>query len=503
MPEVPEPILSSSLQGNVLAPFNKSYQRLIGLRFGGVVQAKQWLASTVDDVAMHEAVAYFNRAFSLLNAGRKVESDALTAVWRHLSFSYEGLSLLTPDVAGFERAFVQGLYGRAVSELDDPAGADGVHPDGWVVGSKPDNTPHVLVIVAADCADDAVTEGDVIVSSAKKAALTVVYDELGADLEKFDPALKGHEHFGFKDGISQPAIRGRLADGSYFTSRPAGQNNLNLPEFALPGQPLVWPGAFVFGYPMQDPSLLRGSKPAQPLTPSWIADGSYLVFRRLSQRVKAFRDFVATTSTRLAANPVYAGITPARAGALIVGRWASGAPVEVTPIVDDPTMAADNQRNNDFNYLLHPNIDDDGHMCPVFAHVRKVNPRDEPTDKGGQTDTLTRRILRRGIPFGKPLPPGAAADDGVDRGLLFLAYMTSIEQQFELLVSDWMNRGDRPSPQGSGFDLLVGQNGSKPRTRTAEFSSTVISAMNDFIVATGGGYFFSPSIDAIRTKLSV
>ena len=36
------------------------------------------------------------------------------------------------------------------------------------------------------------------------------YKEVGHDLSYYgNEHLRGHEHFGFKDGISQPAVRGR------------------------------------------------------------------------------------------------------------------------------------------------------------------------------------------------------------------------------------------------------------------------------------------------------
>ena len=44
-----------------------------------------------------------------------------------------------------------------------------------------------------------------------------------------------------------------------------------------------------------------------------------------------------------------------------------------------------------------------GRVCPHFAHIRKVNPRDSVTDLGKTGDTLLRMLLRRGITFGPPL----------------------------------------------------------------------------------------------------
>ena len=54
-----------------------------------------------------------------------------------------------------------------------------------------------------------------------------------------------------------------------------------------------------------------------------------------------------------------------------------------------------------------------------------------------ESEVQTHRLLRRGIPYGEPSlsSPTAPVPDteDADRGLLFLAYQTSIENQFEFL----------------------------------------------------------------------
>ena len=47
-----------------------------------------------------------------------------------------------------------------------------------------------------------------------------------------------------------------------------------------------------------------------------------------------------------------------------------------------------------------------GVQCPAWAHIRKVNPRDLGTDQGGEAETLSFQMLRRGIPFGPPYDRG-------------------------------------------------------------------------------------------------
>src|SRR4051794_17606410 len=60
----------------------------------------------------------------------------------------------------------------------------------------------------------------------------------------------------------------------------------------------------------------------------------------------------------------------------------------------------------------------------------KMNPRN---DRVFGSDR--RRIIRRGVPFGLPYDPAAppADDEATRRGLLFIAYMASLEEQFEFL----------------------------------------------------------------------
>ena len=47
------------------------------------------------------------------------------------------------------------------------------------------------------------------------------------------------------------------------------------------------------------------------------------------------------------------GVSSDLLGARIVGRWKSGAPVDLSPLQDDTTLAADPNRNNNFTFA-HP-----------------------------------------------------------------------------------------------------------------------------------------------------
>lgn len=330
--------------------------------------------------------------------------------------------------------------------------------------------------------------------------ITVVYDEHGETRPQ-----RGHEHFGFLDGVSQPGIRG-------LTKR---QNPLDK-EQGLPGQDLIHPGEFVFGYPGQVPPKAGsgitketiGDVVAPPL--SWMLNGSYMVFRRLEQKVLSFRDFVETEAASLEMD---AGIIAAR----MVGRWPSGAPLMLSPLQDDPALGADTMANNAFEFEADPFQ----RRCPYAAHIRKTYPRDDLNDagppdlagEGGEASVQTRRLRRAGIPFG----PEVSDDDNIgseqSRGLMFVCYQTSIVEQFEFVQSSWANApgfvfgkvrpGAGGGPVTPGHDPIIGQAGGArqmdeaiPNYPTGNARSSM-TLPDQFVASTAAAYFFMPSLAAL------
>jgi deferrochelatase/peroxidase EfeB len=92
--------------------------------------------------------------------------------------------------------------------------------------------------------------------------------------------------------------------------------------------------------------------------------------------------------------------------------------------------------------------------------------------------------------------------------LVFLCYQSSISEQFEVLQKRWANRTNSPA-LGGGHDHIIGQNGEpgQSRGRNTEIFVTQTQKESlllpaDFVTPTGGGYFFSPSITAIRDFLA-
>ena len=131
------------------------------------------------------------------------------------------------------------------------------------------------------------------------------------------------------------------------------------------------------------------------------------------------------------------GLPPAQGaellGARLVGRWKSGAPIDLTPIVDDPALGADPQRNDNFSFdRTSPDDQTTQDRCPFAAHVRKTNPRADLKAFGGAE---IRRIIRSGIAFGPEVSPSEAASGKTsqDRGLLFVSYQSNIENGFQFI----------------------------------------------------------------------
>lgn len=264
-------------------------------------------------------------------------------------------------------------------------------------------------------------------------------------------------------------------------------------------------------------------------------NGSFLVFRRLRQDVYAFRHFLRQETERLRTIPGFADLTEESLAAKIVGRHPKGTALMRNPRQDDLDPMGDRLSVNHFGFSSAvPDVDvcadpfvaveslvaeenesemrtvmgvpPDllGSLCPRFAHVRKVNPRDRTTDQGGSSKTLAFQMLRRGVTWGKHYPSSTEeqdADDG-NRGLLFLSYQTSIENQFEILNNRWMNR--EIGPESGGHDLLVGQSNSgvnntrNCQLRSSQGSVAEIGTLSNWVVPAGGGYFFVPSINALQ-----
>lgn len=492
VPNEQEPVLDiNDIQGNILVGFNKNFQSFLFLKILEPQGVKSWVRSLRPSIATVEEVLMFKRLYQKIRERRGPHTGTVQSTWLNIAFSYAGLRKLIKGSEEFsDVAFREGMHNRSVF-LGDPSedNSDG-NCNNWLIGS-PISIPDIVVIIASD-EKNKLAHKMAEVEASLDSSLRLMFKQQG---EAPPPPWTGYEPFGFRDGISQPGIRGCLSNNpnDFLTLR----ENPNNPNQGKPGQDLIWPGEFVFGYPKQDPTDLLKAGPIAEAGPPWARNGSFLVFRRLRQDVEVFRSFarliVAEISKR---EPAFAAVTPEEVGAKLMGRWQSGTPLILSPKTDNTAIAEDEGINNNFGFKQ----DALGLICPHAAHIRKVYPRDD-LDTQGTAAVQTHRLLRRGIPFGEPYPtPG-------ERGLLFLAYQTSFERQFEFITRSWMNN-PKFRDTNAGYDPIVGQNNvGENRARTfalpVQRSDGIIERIsidlpNDWVIPTGGGYFFAPSISALK-----
>jgi|SRR5215831_259544 len=589
-------LAADQIQGNILAGFNKDYQTFLFLRIvddsAEKTDVKRWLKSQIPFIATTEEVLAFNRLFKAVRY-RSKRGGAVKATWVNIAFSYHALTLLAKDADKFEdKSFKAGMAAQSregiLGDPSDAADAEG-SPRNWDFGGREDNEADIVLIVASDDPSDLAAEVTRIENSIYQgttinqerpspSGVLVIYKQQAAVLTG---PLRGHEHFGFLDGVSQPGIRGLLSNDprDVLTLR---QNPNERNEQGKPGQDLLWPGEFVFGYFGQKgdgKDITKHTEMRVQAGPTWADNGSFLVIRRLRQDVFAFHTFLRDIARQLKVPAPKGSSAAMLVGSKLVGRWPSGAPVERTPDDDNPAMADVDCANNNFEFQggmdplpersgipenrfdctddnptpppdLFPPAQPDiqGGKCPFSGHIRKAYPRDDrsldPEQKfPNEVDTQTHRLLRRGIPFGTQSgsTPEAPVADYIDRGLMFVAYQTSIERQFEFVTQRFINNPDFKEPcgpaatdpptalpsvegQGGGHDPIIGQNNQDP-DRIREFTITIpdpadptdpakanayrVSTKDaetgkgiEWVIPTGGGYFFAPSIDALENHLS-
>jgi deferrochelatase/peroxidase EfeB len=256
--------------------------------------------------------------------------------------------------------------------------------------------------------------------------------------------IRGELHFGYRDGISHPDVR--------WSDDPGSPGSIDYRNFLL-------------GYSTpQIPSSPKvfASVPASARAAGLARNGSYSVFRVLIQNVAAFNQFLATEGPR-----AFPELPPTDAqellAAKLMGRWRDGTPLIRSPVAPDIAFANDNS----FNYSQ----DAAGLRCPISAHIRVTNPRDQALDPPPKVIGVPQ-VIRRGAPFGTKLE--GTVDDNQERGLAGLFICSSITRQFYTLM-EWMKENSfSPSFQD-------------PRAQDPLANHEVPSASKEFLIPTESG----------------
>ncbi|CAN5339124.1 peroxidase [soil metagenome] len=387
------------------------------------------------------------------SAADATASMDLSRRWVTLAFTWSGLRALgvsEESLATFPDEFREGMASRATILGDTGLNS----PEHWGGGLAGDDLHAIAILFARDeperqrCVD----EHDRLL-----ARCPGVRSLSFLDLNATPPFNYAHDHFGFRDRLSQPAMKG------------SG-------EEPTPGSgAALEPGEFILGYPDE-----KGPPVDLPAPEILSHNGSFMAYRRLQEHVALFRDYLQSNADTVEDEDLLA--------AKFMGRWRSGAPLVLAPERDDPKLGADPMRNNDFDYKT---MDPLGYACPLGAHARRLNPRDTAVNMN------RRRMIRRGATYGPALPHGAP-DDGVDRGIAAFIICASLVRQFEFAQNVWIN--DKSFHElGNEHDPICGtQDGTLDFTVPKRPIRKVHKGLPAFTTLTGGAYFFLPGVRALR-----
>lgn len=258
------------------------------------------------------------------------------------------------------------------------------------------------------------------------------------------------EHFGFRDGIANPAIRGT----DYREQDLAGNGKRDANGMPAP----IAEGEFVLGYPNE-----RDENPLLDLPPELrrvFRNGTFAVFRDLEQHVEAFEAYIARARSRSPGDDV---------AEKLIGRKRNG-----------EALAAPGEIVN-FDYDQDPA----GARCPIGSHVRRANPRKPGLGR--------HRLLRRGMAY------DTRSSRGGRRGMYFVAMNASIENQFEFLQKSWING---PASGLSDARDPIATSGAGPRRMLIEGDGTrdpvLLLDIPQFVSCRGGEYYFMPGLRGIE-----
>ncbi|MEL6930932.1 MAG: Dyp-type peroxidase, partial [Cyanobacteria bacterium J06600_6] len=358
-------------------------------------------------------------------------------------FGYEALGY-EPFQVPKDQPFTMGMKNSQIREfLGDPEVAV------WEEGFKQEI--HALILLADDNLNQLLQLVNQVTAKLRPVA-NILHREDGFVIRNNNH--QAIEHFGFVDGVSQPLFLQRDIE----KVAPQGFDKWD----SRAGLDLVL---------VKDPN--GGTADSY---------GSYLVYRKLEQNVKAFREDQKQLAQQLDTDDELAG-------ALVMGRFPDGTPVSES---EQPTRPITPPLN--FNY----DEDVTASKCPFHAHIRKTNPRGDtgrvessPGFEEALTVERSHRIVRRAISYGENDP---AQEPETGSGLLFLCFQSNIENQFNFMQSRWAN-ANRFVNVGVGPDPVIGQpEGVQKYPQKWGQPETEDYGFKLWVFMQGGEYFFAPSI---------
>ncbi|NDG41226.1 MAG: hypothetical protein EBY28_18080 [Betaproteobacteria bacterium] len=382
-PPAPVAVNPSDVQANVLRGLHMAHAMHLGLKFSQADGARAFLARLLSGADGLPQISH----------GAAWAPDVTPAYALTVGLTIRGLrelGLSPADDAAFKSsfpAFVAGPEDPDAAPLNGDTGSS--NPVYWRLGGPNNAVRLVLSLYAEDPGELARQTAALRQGMAAHGVREVVAWPADA-LAGPDSVDRRYVHFGYQDGLSQP----RLA----ILGAPAGEPDM---------QPASRVGEFLLGAGY--PNVYGGADSLGGLSPGLAQNACFCALRIMAQDVVGFERLLDEASARH-------GVSREWLAAKLMGRWRDGTPLSQSP--DAPLPEASAPLRNSFDYApsqANPVTADDaiGLRCPVGAHVRRMNPR-SATVAG---KPYSRRLLRRGMPYGPAYVPGAD-DPAVERGLV-------------------------------------------------------------------------------------
>lgn len=403
----------------------------------------------------------------------------------NIGFTAEGLRVLgvtQNNIQTFAREFREGMVTPHRQRL--LGDHDSNDPKNWNWGGPENEAVHIIITIFSATLEKLISQVNQLREEISHSGSTEILCIDGATFPD------GREHFGFREGISQPAIIG---------SGVVGHENDNIAA-----------GEFVLGYKNEygvfpDSPVLKESQGNTNLLSDDVAgnkdlglNGTYFVLRQLKEDVDGFWNFLNEKSKNEdgSLNPDES----TRIAAKMMGRWPGGAPLIKYPD-KDPGVLSD---ENDFNYIETDKL---GMKCPFGSHIRRTNPRDNFEESGPSESlklTKKHRLMRRGRSYGETFVGSATNHKPNDEvGLLFGCFNADINRQFEFIQYTWSNY-PKFKQLYSDPDPFIGVKENRPEgvvqqfTIPQETANEYITGLKSFVTVKGGAYFFFPSVKVIE-----
>ncbi len=554
---MPEKLDLFDIQGNIVKAYGRFdfiKARYIFYRIHKEVEGRQFIQDLLQHITTSEAW--------------DANEIPVPKVTTNIAFTYSGLKHLglpLESLKSFPKEFIMGMKARRDILGDDgPSAPEHWDPiwnkptdikqttetDGWTPIWQDESPVDVWISINGPTIEAVEKRYQLIQSFEEKSNGGIEqltghsgpnneYQDASAVLdEDGNPTPK--EHFGYTDGISDPYFEGS-------SRNPIAVIGGGKPKRLPPGTPLdqkdSWDpletGEFILGY--RDESQ---EYPIAPVPRLLSYNGTFMVYRKLHENVGSFNSYLEEVGQQ------YPDGKEALA-AKFAGRWRNGAPLVSFPTEEEADafmnryhhvekrriiikkeletatgakaqqLKAEKETLDKEFYpmrskLVAFNYNDDipGAKCPVGSHIRRVNPRgalefgkEAFNTPGALIDR--RRLLRRGLPYGKVQDP--SRNDG-DHGIIFITVGASIKRQFEFVQQQWINYGNdfklandkdpllgnhEMTADGQGKGRMVIE-AAKAETGETQKPPFLCANLKRFVETRGGDYFFIPSMTALR-----